>query len=398
MTSTQLDAIERAEEIDRHTSYLELFFDLVVVFAFTQVSTLILHDPSAAGFARAALVLGMIWWAWGGYAWMTNAIDIESTAVRLVLLVCMAAMLFMALAVPAAYHEQGLWFVAPYLVVRLLHVLLYLWGLRHEPAHFAAFLRLAPWFLVAPAIAFAGGLVDGDARTLLWGVSLAIDVGGALTLGGESDFRVSPAHFAERYALIVIIALGESIVAIGVGAADEPRDATFALAVMIAFAGAASLWWSYFDFFALGAERALRFAEPRRRGGLARDVFSILHYPIVLGIIFFAVAAKKTVAHPEDPLSGAGRAALALGIALGLSTPALARYRVVRRVAWERGVAIAAAPVAVVLFPGLAAMWLLALVIAIVVVLLAVEAARLRGVRAQIRSDGPPVPSREKPA
>ena len=230
---------------------------------------------------------------------------------------------------------------------------------------------------------------------MLWAISLVIDVGGALRLGSESDFRVSPAHFAERYALIVIIALGESVVAIGVGAADEPRDFTFALAVTIAFAGVAALWWSYFDFFALGAERALRFAEPRRRGQVAVTC-SVLHYPMVLGIIFFAVAAKNTLAHPYERLSGAGRAALGLGIALGLSTPALARYRVVRRVAWERGLAIVAAPLTVILVPGLAAMWLVALVIGIVVLMLAVEAARLRAVRAQIRSDGPPIEGRPR--
>ena len=391
MTSTQLDTIASAEEVERHTSYLELFFDLVVVFAFTQVTTLILADPTAGGFARGALVLGMVWWAWSGFAWMTNAIEIDSAAVRVVFLVCMAAMFFAALAVPSAYDEQAVWFVAPYLVVRLLHVLLYLWGLRHDPAHYAAFLHLAPWFLVAPAVAVVGGFLDGDARAVLWALSLAIDVGGALRLGGENDFRISPSHFAERYALIVIIALGESIVAIGVGAAEEPRDATFALAILIAFAGVTALWWSYFDFFAHAALRALRFAEPRRRGPLARDVFSLGHYPIVLGIIFFAVAGKKTLAHPDEHLSGAGRAALGLGIAMSLLTPALGRYRVVRRVAWERCAAMAAAPLAVVLLPGLAAMWLMAVVIGIVVAMLALEAERLSSVRAQIRAGGPPV-------
>jgi low temperature requirement protein LtrA len=246
--------------------------------------------------------------------------------------------------------------------------------------------QLAPWFLLAPSIALAGGLVEDPTRVTLWAVAIAVDVAGTLTVG-RAGFRVSPSHFAERYALFIIIALGESIVAIGVGSAELEKDAAFAGAVAIAFAGVAALWWGYFDFAQTGAERTLRRTPAERRGALARDVFTFFHYPIVAGIILFAVAAKKTLAHPEDALSGAGRFALGAGIAVFLLGFVLARLRAIRRVAWERiGGAVAAAVLCAAL-TDLAAAALLAVVVAVLAAVYAFEAVRLRELRAQLRSE-----------
>jgi low temperature requirement protein LtrA len=382
---------ETEEERERRTTYLELFFDLVFVFAITQVTTLIVSQPTAAGFARSALVLALIWWAWSGYAWMTNAIDVESTGVRIAFLLSALGSFFVALAVPHAYDTQGAWFAVPYIAIRLLHIWLYVRGLRHDPAHQAAIKKLAPWFLVAPTVALVGGLVAStDLRTALWTIALTIDVAGALGVG-RAGFKVSPAHFAERYALFVIIALGESIVAIGVGAADDPRGVTFAFTVVIAFAGAAALWWAYFDFVAIAAARALRFAPPEKRGPRARDVFTFFHYPQVLGIIFFAVAAKETLAAPLEPLPASGRAALALGGSLPLLATVLGRYRVVRHIAWERVAGIATIVVVAASFREVDAVWSLLAIVAILVTTVTAEMFRLREARMQIRADGPPV-------
>jgi low temperature requirement protein LtrA len=374
---------EAEEEAERKTSYLELFFDLVFVFAITQVTTLIIEDTSAAGFARAALVLFLVWWAWGGYAWMTNAIDVESFGVRLGFLAATAGSFLMALSVPHAFDDQGEWFAGPFLFVRVLHIALYVWGLRTDRAHQAAIKRLAPWFLVAPAFVLAGALVDDPARTWLWVVAVAIDATGALRVS-EAGFRISPSHFAERYALFIIIALGESIVAMGVGAADLERDLTFAFAAIVAFVGAAIIWWAYFDIPARAADRILHALPPEKRAPHARDVFSFFHYPMVLGIIFFAVAAKKTLEHPGDPLSEAGRTALGFGIAVYLVGFVLARLRAIRRVAWERGVGAGAVIAAALILADLDALALLAVVIGILALALVVEALRLREVRARI--------------
>jgi low temperature requirement protein LtrA len=376
---------ETADEEERKTSYLELFFDLVFVFAFTQVTALILEDTSPQGFARSALVLAMVWWAWSAYAWMTDAIDVENSVTRLIMFASMAAGFFMALAVPDAFQDEAAWFAVAYFVVRVLNSALFAWGVRDDPGNLRATLRLTPWFFGAALVALGGGFVDSDYRAWVWLASLVIDVVGTLTVA-RAEWRVSPSHFAERFALIVIIALGESIVAIGIGTSELERDSTYALSVVVAFSGVAALWWAYFDFTATAAQRSLSRASPHARGPLARDVFTYFHYPVVLGIIFYAVAAKKTLEHPLDPLSDAGRWALGLGIAVFLVGFALMRFRVVRRVAWERLAAALVALVLAVALDGTDAVVTLGVVIVVLLLSVAVEAARLREIRTRLRS------------
>jgi low temperature requirement protein LtrA len=380
-----------ASEEEKRTEFIELFFDLVFVFAFTQVTTLALEDTSAAGFARAALVFALVWWAWSAYAWLTDAIDVENIPTRLFIFAAMLASFFMALAVPNAFSDEARWFVLSYFVVRLLQIVLYIWGVRHDPVQRIAVGRLAPAFLVAPLIALAGGFVDDPWRTTLWIVSLAIDVAGTLFAARASDgeFRVAPAHFAERYALIVIIALGESIVAIGLAAEGLPENRVYAFAVGVAFAGAAAAWWAYFDFVQIAAEHALTRADHTLRGPLARDAYTFFHYPIVLGIIFLAVAAKKTLSAPSDPLSDGGRAALGLGFGLFLLGFVLIRYRVIRHLAWERIGAALSIVVFVLLLDDTDAVVLMTLSVVVLAAALAIEAFRLRDARARVREASP---------
>ena len=379
-----LEEATEAEE-ERKTSYIELFFDLVFVFAFTQVTALILEDTSPQGFLRSALVLAMVWWAWSAYAWMTDAIDVDNSVTRLIMFAAMVAGFFMALSVPDAFQDEAAWFAVAYFVARVLHTALYAWGVREHPGQLRAVAQLTPWFLVAALVALAGGFADPEYRAWIWLASLVIDVVGTLTIA-RGEWRVSPSHFAERFALIVIIALGESIVAIGIGTSDLERDATYALSVVVAFAGVAALWWAYFDFTAVAAERSLRRASRAARGPLARDVFTFFHYPLVLGIIFYAVAAKKTLEHPLDPLSEPGRWALGLGVAAFLCAFALMRFRVLRRIAWERLGAAAVALVLSVSLDGTDAIVTLGVVILVLILSVAVETARLREIRAALRA------------
>jgi low temperature requirement protein LtrA len=380
-----LVADETVAEEERKTSFLELFFDLVFVFAFTQVTALILEDTTAAGFLQATLVLALVWWAWSAYTWMTNAIDVDNVVTRTIVFAAMAAAFFMALAVPDAYEDGAAWFAVVYFVVRLLQPALYAWGVRHDRAQLGAVRSLAPWFLVAALVALAGGFVEPGLRAWVWLLSLVIDVVGTLTVA-RAGWKVSPSHFAERFALIVIIALGESIVAIGIGAAELERDTVFVLSVVIALVGVFALWWSYFEFTSTAAERSLARAAPEARAAIARDVFTYFHFPIVLGIIYFAVAAEKTLAHPADPLSGAGRWALGLGLGLFLLAFALMRFRVVRRIAWERIGAAAVIVVVAVVLDSPDAPVTLAIVLAVLLAAIAAESYRLREVRRSLRA------------
>jgi low temperature requirement protein LtrA len=386
-----LVAERTGEESERKTSYLELFFDLVFVFAFTQVTALILEEPTLNGFLRSALVLAMVWEAWSAYAWMTNAIDIEHAVTRLLVFAAMGAAFFMALAVPDAFQDDASWFAVAYFVVRILNSSLFLWGVRGVPGTFRATLRITPWFVGAALVALAGGFVPAEYRSWSWLASLAIEVVGALVAAHAARLdterrRIWPPHFAERYALIVIIALGESIVAIGVGTAALVRDATFAFAVVIGFSGVVALWWGYFGFTATALARVLSQAVPGIRIGLARDLFTFFHYPVVLGIILYAVAAKQTLEHPLDPLSEAGRWALGLGIAIFLTSFALMRFRVAQRVAWERLVPAALALFVAVWLDGTDAIVTLGAVILVLVLAIVLETLRLRELRAELQA------------
>jgi low temperature requirement protein LtrA len=367
-------------EEEKRTGYIELFFDLVFVFAFTQVTTLVLEDTSAAGFARAALVFALVWWAWAAYAWLTDAIDVENVTTRLFIFGAMLAAFFIAIALPDAYTDEGAWFAVAYFLVRVLQIALYVWGVRDDPGQRAGVLRLAPWFLVAPTVALAGGFVDDPWRTTLWTVSLAIDVVGTL-FAARAGFRIKVSHFAERHALIVIIALGESIVAVGLAAVELERDALFALAVSVSLAGAAAAWWAYFDFTQLASERAVHAADEAARSPLARDLYTFFHYPIVLGIVFLAVASKKTLGGPGEPLADGGRAALALGMSLFLLGFVLSRYRLIRRIAWERIGAALVVVALVLLFEDADALVLMTVSVLALVAALAVETFRLRELR-----------------
>jgi low temperature requirement protein LtrA len=303
---------------ERRVTPLELFFDLVFVFALTQVTGFLADHLTWIGMLQGATLLVVLWWAWGGYSWLTNAVPAEEViSARLVILTAMAAMLVASLAVPDAFGQYGVLFGLAYFVVRLLHVVLFVLATGNTPETQQAFLRLTPGFLLAPALLIPAGFVDGFAQGTLWAVALAIDLGVSL-VRGVSGFRVHAGHFVERYGLIVIIALGESIVAIGVGASGLELGAGVVLAAVLGVALAAALWWAYFDLFVLVAERRLSEAKGAERARLARDSYPYLHLPMVAGIILVALGIKTTLAHVGDPLGTIPAVALCGGVALFL--------------------------------------------------------------------------------
>ena len=303
---------------EQRVTPLELFFDLVFVFALTQVTAFLADHLSWTGMLQGAALLAVLWWAWGGYSWLTNAVPAEEVIpARLVILTAMAAMLVASLAVPDAFGEYGVLFGSAYFVVRILQVLLYALATGGMPETRRAILRLSPGFLLAPALLIVAGFLDGFAQGALWVIALAIDYGAAF-VGGVSGFRVHAGHFVERHGLVIIIALGESIVAIGVGASGLEIGAGVVLAAVLGVALAAALWWAYFDLVMLVAERRLSAAKGEERARLARDAYSYLHLPMVAGIIFVALGIKQTLAHVGDPLEAIPAVALCGGVALYL--------------------------------------------------------------------------------
>jgi len=379
----------RQEAEEARVTPLELFFDLVFVFAITQVTGLVSAKPTWAGLVEGVLVLGVLWWAWAAYAWLTNTVDVDEGAVRLAMFGAMAAMLIASLAVPEAFGDDALVFACAYAAVRAAHIVLYGLAGRDDPDLIAAIARFTPTSALGAGLLVAAAFVDGAAQASLWAVALAIDLAGPY-LGGARGWHLSPGHFAERHALIVIIAIGESIVAVGVGAAGLPLDAGVILASVLGIAVAAALWWAYFDVVALVAERRLRAATGSEQLAMARDSYSYLHLPMVAGIILFAVGIKKTLAHVGDPLELVPAVACCGGVALYLVAHVLFRLRNVRTLSRRRLVAalllVAFVPAAVEV-PALVTM---AVVAAICAGLIVYEAIRFAEARERVRHAAEP--------
>ena len=338
---------ESQAEHEHRVTPLELFFDLVFVFAFTQVSTLMADDPTWGGLGKGLLVLAALWWAWVGYAWLTNAVDPDEGVVRGAMLVAIVAMFIAALAVPEAFGRHGVVFGVAYLIVRVMHVALYALAGRGDRDLSAAVLRITPSTLLGAGLIIAAGFADDGLKPVLWLAALAIDYIGPLVVG-TSGWRVRPGHFAERHALILIIALGEAFIAMGVGAADATIDAGVILTAVLGLVVATSMWLAYFDFFSIRAPQLLADASGTERSALARDIFSYLHLPLVAGIVLTALAMKTTLAHVGDELGTIPAVALCGGSALYLLTFAAIRIRTTRRL--SRGRFVTAA-VFVLLFP-----------------------------------------------
>ena len=373
-----------AERTQRVTP-LELFFDLVFVFAITQVTGLMSEQATWEGILNGMLVLAALWWAWAGYAWLTNSLPADGGAIRLAMIGAMAAMLVASLAVPDAFGRHALLFAGAYALVRVLHLVLYAIGSWGDRDMLGAVRRLAIGATIGPALIVAAAFADGVAQAALWTVALAVDYGGAL-FGRARGWQVSAAHFAERHALIVIIALGESIVALGVGATEIVLGTRVVVAAVLGVVVIAALWWAYFDVVALVAERKLAEATGRERAALARDSYSYLHLPMVAGIVLFALGLKKTLADVEDPLKTVPAVALCGGLALYLLAHVAFRLRNVRSFNPHRTVAAVAllALLPLVLeVPSLAALALVALVCAL---LIAYEVVRFREARARVRA------------
>ena len=363
---------------------LELFFDLVFVFAITQVTSLLADDPTWRGVVRGMLVLAALWWAWTGYCWLTSAMDVDEGGVRLTMLASMGAMLIVALAVPGAFGDDAVLFGLAYLLVRLLHIVLSLIVARDDPDRRGALLRYAPTAIFGALLLVLAGFLEGDQRIALWVVALAIDYLGPVVIGVGRGWQVAPEHFAERHGLIVLIALGESIIALGVGAGFELVTGVIVGAVL-GIVVVSALWWLYFDVAAIFARRRLMQARGLELHRLALHSYSYLHLPMVAGIVLFALGLEKTLDHVGEALDPVPAVGLCGGTALYLLAHIAFLFRTTGRIFRRRTIGalvlLALVPVALAI-PALAA---LALVSGVCSLVVAWEALRYRADRLRVR-------------
>ena len=376
---------ERALESEQRVTHLELFFDLVFVFAITQVTGVLAHNTTWEGLLQGLFLLGALWWAWAAYAWLTNTLDPEEGMVRIAVFASMGAMLIVSLATPHAFDVDGLIFGVAYFAVRALHLVLYAIAGRNDPDLERAVLRILPSALLGGALLIVAGFFDGPARMAIWALALAIDYLWLL-VGGMEGWRVSAEHFVERHALIIIVALGESIIAIGIGAGELTLDAgTIAVAAM-GIGVVCALWWSYFDWVVYVTQARLASATGVERAVLARDLYSYLHMPMVAGIVLFALGLEITLAHGNEPLELIPAIGLCGGLALYFASHVALRLRTTG--GWGHGRPLATV-VLIALIPlatQVQAIVALALVAAACAALIAYEALRYPYARSWIRS------------
>jgi len=365
---------------------LELFFDLVFVLAITQCTALMAADPTWTGLAKGLAVLAVLWWSWAGYAWLTSVVDPEEGAVRLVIFAAMAALLVAALCVPGAFGGSAVLFACAYGVVRVAHIALFLLASRDDAGLRQSVLGLAAGSALGVGLLLAASGVDGVAQAALWALAVLLDVGEPYLFGAEG-WKLAPSHFAERHGLVFIIALGEAIVAIGVGA-GAVVDAGVVAAAVLGITVAAALWWLYFDVVALVAERRLvRATVGREQNEMARDSYSYLHFPMIAGVVLLALGLKKTLADVEEPLKVVPAAALLGGTAIYLLAHVAFRLRNLRTLNKQR---LLSAAVLLALVPAtdeLPALATLSILAAVLTTLIAYEALRFAAARDRVRHE-----------
>jgi len=290
----------------QRVSSLELFFDLVFVFTITQLTEVLAEGHDLAALGKVAVMLAVIWWMYDGYAWLTNSIPTDRPRFMVLLLGGMGAFLILALAIPR--EDEGLAFGLAYLVVVLLHTGMFVGGATR------VILRIAPANVGGALLLVIGGALGGEAQWVLWTIA-AVGMWVTPWIVGLEGFVVGAAHFVERHGLVIIIALGESIVVIGAGATTSHVDLDLVVVALLSLALSASLWWLYFRDEE-PVERAMVEAPTSRRARLALVAFGYWHYGLILGVVGVSAGLKKSVGHPYDPLDGWIGSELAVGVAL----------------------------------------------------------------------------------
>jgi low temperature requirement protein LtrA len=346
---------------DQAVTFVELFFDLVFVFAITEITKLTASHLTGHGVARSLLLFWLIWWAWTQFTWTLNPADTNQDLVRIVTLVATAVAFVMASSVTRAFGPQVLWFVVPYLLVRLLGLALQVRvDLEHDSRDQGSVLPWVARSLIGLALVLTGACFDTPARNWIWLAAVAADLFAALTSArGGRTWDIHPAHFSERHGLFVIIALGESLIVAATAISGADRTAALMGDVVAALVVVCLLWWTYFGWLKEAVERGLASAPATHVAALARDAFSLGHFPLVCGIIAFSVAVQEIVQHPATPTSGEVVGALGTGIALFVGSSAFVYWRTCGHLLVARLAILVVTEVALLLLADQDPVWLL---------------------------------------
>lgn len=357
-------------------AFVELFFDLVFVFAVTQITVLTAHDLTPDGILRSVLLGWLIWWAWTQFTWTLNPADTTHPIVRVTTLAATAVALVMAASVQRAFGDDALWFAVPYVVVRVLGLgLQILVELERVGVDHGGVIRWVGLSTIGLVLVLIGAVVDPATRPWIWLLAILADVVAAAIAGRNTAWDLDAGHLSERHGLFVIIAIGESLIIAGTAVANDERTFALASAAVAAILVAALLWWTYFGWLKEALEEAFAAAPPERNGPLARDAFSLAHFPLIAGIVGFAVAIEEIGAHPDEPASAAVLASLGIGVSLFVASSALSLRLCGGQVLVARLALLAAMLVGLALVAPMAPVWPLFIVAAALLGIVLVEGA-----------------------
>jgi low temperature requirement protein LtrA len=315
---------------DQRVTFVELFFDLVFVFSITQIVGILHHGITWGGIAQAVLVFWLVWWAWTQYTWALNAANTDHAGIQVATLAATAVAFFMAVSVPGAFGGGAVWFAVPYVLVRLIGLAVYARVAATDERQFTAVRIFSVISIGGLAAVVVGAVVGGEPLYWFWGLAILLDVIAASVGGREQGWNLHPSHFVERHGLIVIIALGESLIVAAAGLVATPQNVALNAVAVLAVLLTCLLWWSYFPYVRPALEKALERVASEGQAPMARDAFSLAHFPMLCGVIGVAAAFEEAIAHPDDVLALGGRAALAGGLVLFVGGTALSQWRALR--------------------------------------------------------------------
>ena len=357
-------------------AFVELFFDLVFVFAVTQLTVLTAHDLTPGGILRSILLGWLIWWAWTQFTWTLNPADTSHPFVRIVTLAATGVALVMAASVPRAFADDALWFAAPYVIVRVLGLGLQLRvDLERDGDDHGGVVTWVALSGIGLMLVLIGAIVDPTLRPWVWVLAILADVVAAYLAGRNTQWDLDPAHLSERHGLFVIIAIGESLIVAGTTVANDERSTALVAAATAAILVACLLWWTYFGWLKDALEHRYAAAPPERNGPLARDAFSLAHFPLIGGIVGFAVALEEIGAHPDEPAPAAVLASLGIGVALFVGSSALSLRLCGGSILVARLAILAVMLVGLVFVAAMQPVWPLAVVAAALLAIVVVEGA-----------------------
>jgi low temperature requirement protein LtrA len=360
-------------EDDQAVSFAELFFDLVFVFSITQIVHLLHGAFDWVHVGRAVLVFWLVWWAWTQFTWALNAADTRHNLVLIGTIAATICAFFMAVSVPQSFDKYSWWFAAAYVAVRSIGLLLYLWVSWSDVGMRTAVRTFAMVSIAGLISAIAGGVIGGAGQYWLWGLTIVLDVVAASVGASSDNWNLHPKHFAERHGLFVIIALGETLIVAASAVAEEPMEGPLMLVSMLAVGITSAFWWIYFFRTKDHMEHAMASKTGKQQAALGRDVYSLLHFPMMCGLIIYAFAIEEAMMHPTEELTFEGKLALALGILLFAGGLVLSYWRATGRILYVRIIGICLIVSACLFIVGIGAIWTMGIALAGLIALSLVE-------------------------